>query len=217
MSAGISDNVMDAVVSKIQKASKKLQKALTIIAYTRSSIDVKMLLVLMETAGCVVDAGELCKILDTAVLEGLLSNNVGSPTYKFVHDRIQEAAYSLVPAGKERDDLRWKLGSRLFELGSSSDSGEDWMLFVAADPLNSVYAAEPNSTSHDLNPLFMARLNLEVEEKATAVAALSQASGCLHRGVEILKQIPSCWQDHYDLISRLYRRTTDVELFQGNF
>ena len=217
MCAGMSDNVVDAVVSKIQKAPEKLQKALTITAYTRSSLDVPTLQLLMEIVGCVVEVGELLKILDTAVLEGLLSNKVGSPSYKFVHDRIQEAAYSLVPAGKERDALRWKLGSRLFELGSLPDSGEDWMLFVAADHLNSIHDAKPNSSSHQLDPLILARLNLEVGDKATKIAAFSQASGYLQRGVELLKQMPSCWQDHYDLSLQLYRNLSDVKLFQGNF
>jgi predicted ATPase len=219
MSAAIS-NPVDFVVGKIQKSPEKLRQALTILAYTRPSMDVNTLHLLMEVAGYIVTPGDLLKILDTAVLEGLLSNNVGSPTYKFAHNRIQEAAYSLVQE-KERDDLRWILGRTLFELGSLSDSGKDWMLFVGADHLNAVEATDPSSsttfTFHDSDPLFMARMNLKVGETASTVAAFSRASGYLQRGMEILIQIPSYWKDHYDLSLKLFQNITAVELFQGNF
>jgi hypothetical protein len=51
---------------------------------------------------------------------------------------------------------------------SSPDSGEDWMLFVAADHLNLVDAA-------GLDPLFMARLTDDGRE--TQLATMSMFAG----------------------------------------
>jgi hypothetical protein len=52
----------------------------------------------------------------------------------------------------------------------NSESGEDWMPFVAADRLNAVANAS-------IDPLEMMRLNLHVGETAVKVSALVPASG----------------------------------------
>lgn len=209
MEAGLSNDVVTAVASKIQSAPEKLQRALTIAAYTRFTVDREMLQILMEVNGCPVGIDELVKLLDIAVLEGLLSNSVGSRYYKFAHDRIQQAAYELVTPGEDRDKLKRMTGMRLFELGEL-DSGEDWMLFVAADHLN--------STKHQQSdPLILARLNLMCGERAYGLAAFLPASQYLREGLEQLKQIDLHWQSHYDLSLRLYRAISDVELCLGNF
>ena len=219
---GISDNVVDAVAAKIQTAPPKLQKALVVAAYTRSTIDSRTLQELMAVNDCIISSEELCQLLDRAVLDGLLSNSVGSQNYKFAHDRIQEAATSLVLPGQERNDLKVKIGKRLFELATSSkidddsphskvtSKGNDWMLFVAADHLNS-------TISKDVSILYKAKLNLLVGERATAFAAFVPASMYLRKSLEAIRQIPSHWTKHYDLSLRLYRASSDVELVLGNY
>ena len=218
----MSDNVVDAVAAKIQTAPPKLQKALVVAAYTRSTIDSRTLKELMAVNGCEITSRELCQLLDRAVLDGLLSNSVGSQNYKFAHDRIQEAATSLVLPGQERNDLKVKIGKRLFELATSTgidddslsnkatNKGNDWMLFVAADHLNS-------TISKEVNILYKAKLNLLVGERATAFAAFVPASMYLRKSLEAIRQIPSHWTKHYDLSLRLYRASSDVELVLGNY
>jgi predicted ATPase len=217
MEAQVSSNVVEAVVSKIQCAPEKLQQALKVAAYTRSSVDMGTLKTLMDctvTSAFPVEEDELRKILDMAVLEGLLLNHFGSRVYKFAHDKIQQAAYSLVREGEERDTFRAAIGKRLFELASSCQSeGEDWMLFVAVDHLNSTASTQDHANDHSL----MARVNLVVGEKASAVAAFVPTSSYLKLGLEALKQIPNHWKSHYDLSLRLYRAMADVELCLGNF
>jgi predicted ATPase len=128
----LSSTVVEAVASKIQSLPEKLQRALVIASYTRSSIDIETLLALMIADGFDIDLRELVGLMDICVLEGLLSNTVGSNLYKFAHDRIQQAAYWLVPSGKERDDLRIMIGKNLVEL-AHQPGGKEWMIFVAAD------------------------------------------------------------------------------------
>ena len=128
----LSSTVVEAVASKIQSLPDKLQRALVIAAYTRSSIDLETLLALMIADGFDIDLRELVGLMDISVLEGLLLNTVGSNVYKFAHDKIQQAAYWLVPSGKERDKLRIMIGKNLVELAHQS-SGKEWMIFVAAD------------------------------------------------------------------------------------
>jgi hypothetical protein len=47
LEAELSDSVIDAVVAKIQSAPEKLQKALVVAAYTRSSVNIETLGILI--------------------------------------------------------------------------------------------------------------------------------------------------------------------------
>jgi predicted ATPase len=87
----LSEDVIQAVTAKIRSAPKKLQKALVIAAYTRSTFDIDTLQKLMELDGCPVESQEMIELLDKAVLDGHLSNITGLKTYSFAHDRILQA------------------------------------------------------------------------------------------------------------------------------
>jgi predicted ATPase len=207
--APLSDNVVEAVASKIQSLPQKLQRALVIASYTRSSLDIQTLLLLLEADGLTMSLKELAGLLDIAVLEGLLWNTVGSNVYRFAHDRIQQAAYWMVPSGQERDQLRILVGGKLVEL-YSGPQGKDWMPFVAADHLNSC-------TGHGQDALYLTRLNLECGEKASSVAAFVPASLYLRLALKHLRKLgENHWETHYDLSLRIYRAITDIELCLGN-
>lgn len=209
VNAALSENLDDAVAGKIQHAPEKMQKALILASYTRSAFHVQALHVLMVADGCEVKKEELVRLLDMAVLEGFLLNNVGSWTYRFAHDRIQQAAYSLVKSGKSRDDLRRMIGTQLFELVENGE-GEDWMLFVAADHLNSC-------SIHGGYSLTLAKLNLLCGEKANVVAAYVPASMYLQLAMKSLRKSKDHWESQYDLSLRLFRALCNVELCLGNF
>jgi predicted ATPase len=211
LEAGMSDNVAEAVAAKLQSLPDKLQRALTIAAFTRSTFDINTLHVLMEAEGCSTDRKELSLILEAAILEGLLQTKRGSQHYyKFAHDRILEAVYSLVPAGDERDQIRVRIGTLLVKR-AHSEEGEDWMLFVAADHLNSV------PSQNNVDGLELARLNLEVGEKAVGVSAFVPASRYLQKGLDALEMVNYPWRSCYNLALRLHRAAADVELCLGNF
>ena len=213
MEAGLSDNVIEAVAAKIQSVPEPLQQALTIAAYTRASIERGTLQILLETMGCQIDETTLIRLLDIAVLEGLLLNSVGSESYRFAHDKIQQASYSLCPAGPKRDDLRRKIGLRLYDLAQTS-SGEDWMYFIAADHLNANIHEDPNSDQYSI---LLTEINLVCGEKATEIAAFMPASQYLRKSLHCLKRYTDHWRSQYDLSLRLYRTISDVELCLGNF
>jgi predicted ATPase len=208
--SALSDDVVEVVASKIQSLPEKLQRALVIASYTRSSLDVQTLFVLLQADGVTLSTKELVGFLDMAVLEGLLLNTVGSNFYRFAHDRIQQAAYWMVPSGQERDQLRVLVGGKLVEL-SGGPKGKDWMLFVAADHLNS-------STGHGQNTLSLIRLNLECGKKASSVAAFVPASLYLRLALQYLRRLDkNHWENHYDLSLTIFRAISDTELCLGHF
>jgi len=85
------EDVIQVVTGKIADAHPDLQRILVLAAYTRSSVDVNTLAPLTAINGQQVSPEDLLRLLDNAVVEGLLTNNVGSRLYSFGHDRIQEA------------------------------------------------------------------------------------------------------------------------------
>jgi predicted ATPase len=208
----LADDILTAFTMKITSSPVMLQTALVTAAYTRSTLDCHTLQKLLGMNGNAISLDDLIKTLDKAVVDGLLSNNMGSTIYSFGHDRIQQAAYSLIPEGKPRDDFRTAIGEHLYKLGHA-EKGEDWMLFAAADHLNATLQ------TGDVDDLVTSiKLNLEVGERAASVSAHATASkflGFAMQNVMLLQGNP--WEDHYDTTLRVYQLIADGELNQGRF
>lgn len=65
---GLSDNVVDAVASKIQCVPERLRNGIIIASFTHFEVDVGTLLTLMNTNGDTIERTELVRSLDIAVL-----------------------------------------------------------------------------------------------------------------------------------------------------
>ena len=205
----VSDNVLDLVMGKIATLPEKLQNILSIAAFLRSTFTFDVLIALLEYLKCSILSQELIAFLDTAVNEELLVEKGMLSTYKFAHDKIKQGFYSRIPTGDEKDAMKVRIASFLID-NASSTIGESWMLFVAADHLNSV-------DSHGVETLDLIRLNLDVGEKAVEVSAFVPALSYLRKAMECVASVEQPWELNYDLTIRLYRVTADVEFCLGNF
>eukprot|EP00538_Stauroneis_constricta_P012530 CAMPEP_0119553358 /NCGR_PEP_ID=MMETSP1352-20130426/6127_1 /TAXON_ID=265584 /ORGANISM="Stauroneis constricta, Strain CCMP1120" /LENGTH=1345 /DNA_ID=CAMNT_0007599753 /DNA_START=285 /DNA_END=4322 /DNA_ORIENTATION=+ len=189
-------------------------------------------------------AASLESLLEEAVLEGLLQNKIGESTYRFAHDRIQQAAQSLIPLSidgggtpghgqNNRDKLRYRIGACLWkycqekEAKRGGDSGgavvgleDHGLMFVAVDHLNSIPLQDY---------LFVTTVNLAVGKKALALAALESASTYLGLANDALTEhcrgsssspgnaAGTPWEEHTDLTLQLYQARTSAELALGNY
>lgn len=215
LETGLVENLDRAVKVKIMRSSTLVKKALVTMAYARSTIDVESLFLLMKTdepTSCTLTIQHLGKALDKAVLEGFLSNNIGSHQYSFAHDKVLQASYALIHDGKEREKFRLTMGLKLYEIGLKNEK-ETWMLFAAAEHLNS------SLTFSQTNPLFLAKVNLTIGEQASKISAYDQASKYLTAGLKCIMTIPDYhpWKADYDLTLQLHRAVADVELCLGRF
>merc|ERR1719343_344157 len=139
LETGLVENLDKAVKVKIKRSSKLVKQVLVTMAYVRSTIDIQSLFKLMkadEPTSHPLTLHHLAKALDRAVLEGFLSNNIGSHQYSFAHDKVKEASYDLIRAGKERENFRLSIGMKMYDIGLNNQK-ETWMLFAAAEHLNS--------------------------------------------------------------------------------
>jgi len=207
----LSDDVGVYVSSKIQSLPSKLRRALVIASHTKDTFDVKTLQALMDEDGIDVDFKELNSLLDLAVLVGLLSNTIGTDLYQFANDRAQQAAYWMVSGGEERSRLRIMIGRKLYELYFECD-GKDWMIFAAADHLNSCIGHGGKDY------LSLAKLNLLCGKKARFFGAYVPASTYLRLALSYLRKLDEDpWKTHYDLTLDFYREISTSELCLGHF
>lgn len=195
----ICDNVVDLMLEKIRKLTPQTQQVLTLaacIGYRFSAENVSIIAELTED--------RTVEILQSALCEGLIVPS--EETFQFAHDRIQQAAYSLIPEA-DRKSVHLKIGRLL--LHHRADHNREQQLFTVVDHLN--IGAELMTTSEERCDL--ARMNMQAGVKAKAAAAFSAAAEYFHFAIHLLPSQP--WEHHYRMILLLYRERAECEYLRG--
>ena len=197
----LSDDVIEMVRSKLEELDPQLQKVLVVASHLRNTFDTSILAKAVDTDiyGPHITTSEesLRILLDRAIEAGLIFRKDNVEAYTFFHDRIREAAGSLV-VGDTRDNLLFHIGNFLAERRKMIE-GEDWMIFAAVHHLNSL----PAKFHHDdEDRLKLANLNLEASKASLAIAAFSQGASYTEKGISLLP--PDKWTTHRELCHELY-------------
>jgi len=195
----ITDNVVELMTGKIQRLSLTTQTLLKLGASIGNQFDLATLAVISQ------QSHESVKMdLWEALKEGLvipLSEN-----YKFVHDRVQQAAYLLV-AVPDRTPLHLQIG-RL--LKAHPDALEN-QFFEVVDHFNIGQAL-----IHDLlEREEIARLNLLAGQKAKAAVAYEPALNYLNQGLALLPA--DCWHTAYTLTFSLHLEQIEALYLNAHF
>src|SRR4029077_7281046 len=123
---GYADNVVDLMIGKLNRLPIETQKVLQQLACLGDSIDFTKLMIVYEDSEDYVH-----RELRDAIGAGLVLRS--KDTYKFLHDRVQEAAYALIPENL-RDEMHLQIG-RLFVKHTPADKREE-MAFEIVSHLN---------------------------------------------------------------------------------
>jgi len=127
-------------------------------------------------------------------------------SYKFAHDRVQEAAYSLISQDR-RAETHLAIG-RLLTSGISSDAREEAIFDIVAQ----FDAGAKLITLRDEREL-VAELNLVAGRRAKVSAAYASALNYLAAGAMFLAE--DCWERRHDLSFQLELHRAECEFLIG--
>lgn len=210
----MTDNVIDLMVSKIQKLPQATQQALQLSACIGSPFELQTLATVLQSSAQITADG-----LWNAISEGLLipldSNytvSVGlKPNqrwYRFVHDRIQQAAYSLIPES-QRQSLHLQIGRLLQKRFQNEDNSSP--VFEIANHLNTARSL----IKHQQELTELAQLNCIAGIQALDSAAFDAALEYLQAGIKLLPK--DCWVSHYQLTLSLYTSCAEASYIKASF
>jgi len=185
----VTENVVDLMAEKISKLSVPLQELLKLCSCIGNRFDLEQLIPVYEKT-----YEETLDILNEAVTEGLIYST--GNTFKFLHDRIQEAAYSLLKEN-EKVELHKKIGQ--LSLLTSSDEEIKERIFYIADQLNHSAA----SFSNEAEKQRIIEINLMAGKKALNSAAYQSAFHYLKNGLALLESEKDSWEKRYQLTYEL--------------
>ncbi|MGK3992145.1 AAA family ATPase [Sorangium sp. So ce1024] len=180
---GLSDNVVDLMAGKLKRLSVAAQDALKLAACLGGSLTIDTL-----TAVANRPAQELGAALAEAAQEGLLLRQDGA--YRFLHDRVRQAAYALIPPA-QLPEVHLCIGRLL--LKGHRVHERDEALFDVVDHLNRGAALLRSPAERDE----LAAMNLRAGRRAKAAAAYESAAALFAAGMALLG--PDRWQAQYDL------------------
>jgi serine/threonine protein kinase len=194
------DNVVDLMVQKLKRLPSTTQDALKHLACLGDTTG-------MVTLGMALQQTEeaMHATLWEALRAGLIIHQGNN--YRFLHDRIQQAAYSLIPEA-HRPEVHVRLGRVLRASLTADDLAEQ--LFEVANQFNRGTALLVDRTEK----ADVATLNLRTGRKAKASAAYASARAYFVAGIALLDE--SDWGSRHELIFSLSLERAECELLSGN-
>ena len=203
--AGMTDNVIDLMTRKIQRLSPRTQRVLTLAACIGNPFDPQTLAIVSEQPPQAAVAD-----LEEAVAEGLVlpvaaASGAG---YAFLHDRVQQSAYALIP--DELKQIVHLTVGRLLRSAVGPDQADE-KLFDIVHHLNLGRGLITDGAER----LTLARLNLAAGQKAKASTAHEAALGYLEAGVELVSE--AMWQSDYALAFSLHFEAAECRYLCGDF
>ncbi len=192
---GHTDNVVDLLVGKLSRLPTGTQEALRQLACFGNSAEITLLRVIYR------DSEEMHSQLWEAVRTGFIFRSEDS--YRFLHDRVQEAAYSLIP--KElRAETHLRIGRLLVEETPSHEREE--RIFEIVNQFNRATHLITSPEERE----WTAQLNLIAGKRAKLSIAYASALSYLATGRALLTE--ESWDTSYELIFSLELLMAECEL-----
>jgi PAS domain S-box-containing protein len=196
---GYADNVVDLMVGKLNRLPVETVNALKHLACLGNSAGFALLALAYE-----VSREELQSDLQEALRTGLVLHSEGG--YRFLHDRVQEAAYSLIPQHL-RAEAHLRIG-RLLAEHTPREKREE-AIFEIVNQLN---RGAVLITSQDEREQ-LAEFNLIAGKRAKASSAYASALNYLIAGAALLAD--DCWDRRPELILELELHRAECEFLTG--
>src|SRR4028119_1984330 len=201
-------DVVEFMATQLQKLPALTQEILKLAACIGAQFDLDTLAIVREEL-----PEQTASALWKALQEGLIlliaegykcfiptddrsnTESITNPTYRFLHDRVQQAAYSLIP-DNQKQATHLKIGQLLLHKYSEIEREEKLFDIVGHLNLGIELIVQPQEREA------LAQLNLEAGGKARNSTAYVAANIYLQTGINLLTA--NCWQSQYELTLNLY-------------
>ena len=206
---GSTDNLVDLMIGRLRRLPDDTQEALKLLACLGNQADFSTLATMYGGAPSASDVmaanPRMHESFRAAVEAGVVISQEGK--YRFLHDRVQEAAYALIPA-KSRALHHLRIG-RLLATGLAPEKIDE-KTFDIVNQLNQCLPLISDGVEKER----VAELNLQAGRKAKASTAYASACHYLAAGMDVLAE--GAWQNCYKLALELSLERAECEIFSSN-
>jgi histidine kinase len=221
MQEDLTDSMVELVAGKLRDLPAEVRELLEIAACIGSHCSLQTISLIRSTSPL-----EVRRLLWRPLTDGLMTSTsrvarippslhdgadmldeaeASRIVYRFAHDRIREAAYSLIDT-ERRSHMHLHVGRLLLE-----HRGSDDRIFDIVNQLN-LGAALMTDESERLR---LAALNLEATRQARRSNSYGAAQRLATAGIALLPD--TAWEQHYDLTRRLHFERYESEYMLGHF
>jgi predicted ATPase/GAF domain-containing protein len=222
---GITDlNVVELTARNIRKLSLETQQVLKLAACIGNTFNLDVLAIVNEVSS-LTTAAQLWSALQAGLILPLNqdykiplvftqedSDRINltdvKVDYKFLHDRIQQAAYSLIPDDRKQA-THLKIGQLLLQNTTPEERKEN--IFALVNQLN--YGTDLLISETEKYQL--AELNLIAGQRAKAATAHDSAIKYLQVGLGLLAE--ESWKCEYELTLALHLEAAEAAFLSGDF
>ncbi|EAZ89948.1 hybrid sensor histidine kinase/response regulator [Crocosphaera chwakensis] len=221
--AALTNDVVEFVAQRLQKLTEETQQVLKLAACIGNQFDLETLAVVCEESpekvardiwealqeGLILPISEAYKFFQGSLEESIQTVTV---SYRFLHDRVQQAAYSLIPE-EQKQETHLKIGQLL--LNSTPATELDETLFTIVNQLNisKSLLVEPQQQ------IQLTELNLKAAQKARAATAYVAAYQYATTSINLLNSSQledSGWQAYYNLALPLHELAAETAYLNGD-
>ncbi|MEH2348553.1 MAG: AAA family ATPase [Nostoc sp.] len=218
----VTDDIVAFIPLQLGKLPPSTQQVLQLAACIGNQFDLATLAIIseqsqIETAaalwkalqsGLILPIGDVYKFYIGQDNLVVTQENQETVTYKFLHDRVQQAAYSLIP-DEQKTATHLQIGQLLRQNLSKIELEEK--LFDIVLHLNLGQELITQVSEREV----LAQLNFKAGVKARNSTAYAAARVYFQTGMKLLQ--PDCWQHQYELTLNLYVTTAEASYLNGDF
>ncbi|MEH2415997.1 trifunctional serine/threonine-protein kinase/ATP-binding protein/sensor histidine kinase [Nostoc sp.] len=217
----LTDDVVDFMVLQLRKLPEPTQNVLKLAACIGNQFDLATLAIVSENSetetaiylwkalqeGLILPQSEVYKFYVGRETQDLVESSL-TVNYKFLHDRVQQAAYALIPESKKQS-IHLQIGQLL--LSKIPIKKQEERIFEIVNQLNiGVKLITQQSDKEQL-----AQLNLLAGQKAKLSTAYANTVEYISCGIQLLRT--DSWQQQYSLTLALYEEAASAAYFMGQF
>jgi len=199
------DNVLEFMIENLKKLSPESQRVLHLAACIGCQFDFDILTIVSEHS-----EEYIIQLLTPIISQDLIIKS-SEKKYNFVHDRVQQAAYSLV-FSKHLNEIHLNIGRLLYK---NFDKDNDILSSNIFDVVNQ-YNFGIKLISDKEETLKLAELNYRAGMKAKNTTAYAMANSYFQNALAHF-DLENSWKDNYELLYKILVEKAECDFMVGNY